>query len=63
MVVGIDEARQHDLASEIDDRIGRGGELYVGSDLLDDAVLRIESGILQFTARAVHGDKNFRILG
>src|SRR6185369_10725589 len=45
----------------VDDRIGRGGKLLVRPDLLDDAVFGIDSGVLQFAALAIHGDKNLGI--
>ena len=63
MVVGIDETRQQDLPGQIDDRIGGGGELFVRSAFPDDAIFRIDAGISQFSALAVHGDEDFGALG
>jgi hypothetical protein len=37
------------------------GQRRSGADLLDDAVFGVETGVLQLTALAVHGDKGFRI--
>ena len=62
MVVGIDEARQGDLAGEVDHLIGRRGQFRGGTDLPDDAVFGVQAGILQFAALAVHGDKDIGIL-
>ena len=45
MVVRVDEARQDDLAAEVDHRIGGCRQLLGRSDLLDDAVLGIEAGV------------------
>ena len=63
MVVRVDEARQHDLAAEVDHRIGGCRQLGGRPDLLDDAVLGIEAGIAQFPSPAVHGDENVGVPG
>ena len=59
----IDKTWQQNLPGKINNGIGRGRELFVRSDFFDDAVLRIEPGIFQFTPPAVHGDKYFCISG
>jgi hypothetical protein len=55
-VVRVDEARQAYLPAEIDDRVGRAGELGDGADLLDDAVFGVECSIPQIAPATVHAD-------
>ena len=61
MVVGVDEARQAICPVRSMTVSAVAGQLGGGADLLDDAVLGVETGVLQFTALAVHGDKDFGI--
>ncbi len=58
MVMRVDETRQHDLATEINHRISRGGQLITGADLFDDAILGVEATVFQFTALAIHRDED-----
>jgi hypothetical protein len=63
MVVRVDEARQHDLAAEVDHRVGGGRQPGRPSDLPADAVLGIEAGIAQLAPSAVHGDEDVGVPG
>jgi hypothetical protein len=63
VVVRVDEARQDDLAAEVEHRVGRRRQLRRRTDLPDDAVDRIEAGALQLAALAIHGDEDIGVLG
>ena len=58
----VDEAGQDDLPGEIEDGIGRRRQLGRRPDLLDDAVLRKQSGIFQFSATRIHGHQDLGVL-
>jgi len=63
MVVGVDEARQDDLAAEVDHRVRRRRQLGRRPDLLDEAVLGVEPGVAQLAPLPVHRDEDVGIFG
>ena len=63
VMMGIDEPWKNDLPGKIEYRVGRGGKLFVPTDLLDETVFDVNSSVLQFPALAVHGHQDFSVLG
>jgi len=63
VMMGIDEPWENDLPGKIEHRVGRGGKLFVPTDLLDETVFDVNSRVHQFPALAVHGDQDFGVLG
>lgn len=54
MVVTVDQAREENMASKIEDKVSRRRQLGCRTDLLNHTVACEEPGVLQFAPMSVH---------
>ena len=58
VVVRVDHPGQHDLAAQVEDRVGLRGEILRRTDRSDHAVLHQDCAVGYFAALVVHGDED-----
>ena len=62
MMVAVDQARQQNMARQIEDAVRRCGQACSRTDLLDDAVAGEQAGVAQLAPLTVHGHEHVGIL-
>lgn len=62
MMVGVDEARQNDMVAQVEDGVGRLGQVGGRTDGLDHVIAHEQPAAGDLATVVVHGDEHFGIL-